>query len=127
MVQYNIIEVISPREILVSYGYENGAKKGDRLRIIEKGEPVVVNNKDYGTYDAVKAELTVHIAYEHFSLCRSVVTVNFSPITDLLSASMAASKTSPYSLDVDTSNLSHRKLPAITPIKVGDPVEVLPK
>lgn len=122
MVQYKVIEIISPKEILVSYGYENGAQKGDRLRIIEKGEPVILDNKNYGTYDAVKDEVTVHIAYEQFSLCKSATTFNFAPLTELLTAS-----TSTQSLNVDTSCLSNRKLPAITPIKVGDPVEVLPK
>lgn len=122
MLQYKVIEIINPKEILVSYGYENGAEKGDRLRIIEKGEPVVIDNKDYGTYDAVKAEITVDIAYEQFSLCRSAVAFNFAPLSELLAAS-----TSSQILNMDTSNLSNRKLPAITPIKVGDPVEVLPK
>lgn len=122
MLQYKVIEIINPKEILVSYGYENGAEKGDRLRIIEKGEPVVIDNKDYGTYDAVKAEITVDIAYEQFSLCRSAAAFNFAPLSELLAAT-----TSSQILNMDTSNLSNRKLPAITPIKVGDPVEVLPK
>lgn len=122
MLQYKVIEIISPKELLVSYGYENGAQKGDRLRILEKGDPIIIDNKNYGTYDAVKDEVTIHIAYEKFSLCKSATVINFAPLTGLLVAS-----TSSHSLNVDTSSLSNRKLPAITPIKVGDPVEVLPK
>lgn len=122
MIQYKVIEIISPKEILVNYGYENGAHKGDRLRIIEKGDPVIIDKKNYGTFDAIKDEVTIHIAYEQFSLCKSATVFNFAPLTELLAGSASA-----QALNVDTSNLTNRKLPVVTPIKVGDPVEILPK
>ncbi len=127
MGRYKVIELINANELLINYGFADGAKKGDRLRIIETGEPVIYDGKDYGTYDAIKADVVVHTAYEHFSLCKGTIELSFSPLTELLAASIGTGKSSPDYLNADKTQFSNRKLPEITPIKVGDPVIVLPE
>lgn len=127
MKQYKVIEIIDTKQLLINYGYADGAQKGDILRIVEKGDSVTFEEKDYGTYDAIKAELSIQAVYEKFSVCKNNVTLSFSPLTELIAASMTAGKPSAELLDVDKSQLTNRKLPKLTPIKVGDPVVVLPK
>ena len=127
MKQYKVIEIVNTKQLLINYGYADGAQKGDIIRIVEKGDPVIFEGKDYGTYDAIKAELSVQAVYEKFSVCKNIVTLSFSPLTELIAASMPTGKPNPELLDVDKNQLTNRTLPKITPIKVGDPVVVLPK
>ena len=128
MSRYKVLEILNTKEIIINYGFENGAQKGDKLRIVETGEPIIVDGKDYGTYDAIKAEVSVSVVYEKFSVCKSVITVSFSPLTEIIASTITRSTTTTDEpLNVDRSLISNRKLPAITPIKVGDRVVILSK
>ena len=67
MDKYKVIEVIDESALLIDYGLKDGARKGNTLRIIEKGKPVVIDGTNYGTLDAVKEVVEVDVPYENFS------------------------------------------------------------
>lgn len=122
---YQVIEIINKTTLLVSYGLVDGAKKGDKLRIYEKGEPVLDLNKQLlGTLDAVKSTITVVIPYEKFSLCQNAETVELELLGPLTQIARETKKIKNF--NVNQAELSHRKLPKPAPIKIGDCVSKIP-
>ena len=95
-----------------------GAKRGQTLRIIEKGPHILIDEHDYGTYDAIKAIVEIQAPYEQFSECKlfNYSTINvLSPLQSLLKQTkkeeMALSGVTPTPMPMP---------PTITPISVGD-------
>ena len=120
MDKYKVIEVIDESALLIDYGLKDGARKGNTLRIIEKGKPVVIDGTNYGTLDAVKEVVEVDVPYEHFSLCRKVIYKTENSLNPLASFEKTMRLLRPMNVDKD--NASHRELPSISPIEKGDTV-----
>lgn len=118
MKTYKVIEVIDESALLINYGLKNGARKGNTLRIIEKGKSVVIDGTDYGTLDAVKEVVEVDIPYDKFSLCRKVIYGTGNRLNPLVSFEEAMRLLRPMNVDKD--KVSHRELPSISPIEKGD-------
>jgi hypothetical protein len=116
--EYKIIEVIDNMTLLINYGFNDGAKKGDTLRIIDKGAPLIIDGIDYGTFDAVKDIVEVEIPYEKFSLCRNIVYAKTNFLNPL--ASFEKTMRSLRPMNVDEKSVSNRELPQPSPIKKGD-------
>lgn len=118
MDQYKVIEVIDESALLIDYGLKDGARKGNTLRIVEKGKPVVIDGTDYGTLDAVKEVVEVDVPYDNFSLCRKVIYKTENLLNPLASFEKTMRLLRPMNVDKD--KLSHRELPPISPIEKGD-------
>ena len=116
--EYEVIAIPNSNTLLINYGINNGAKRGQTLRIIEKGPRILIDEHDYGTYDAIKAIVKIHAPYEQFSECKlfNYSTINvLSPLQSLLKQTkkeeMTLSGVTPTPMPMP---------PTITPISVGD-------
>lgn len=120
-----VIEIINNMKILINYGANAGAKKGDSVRIIEQGEEITdpVTGNFLGTYDAIKAELEITTVYSDFSECQKIRRSYISPFESPLSRKYNTSSTE--SFDVNKTQETHRKTPDASEISVGDIVEIL--
>lgn len=124
MQEYKVIEIIDEYSIIVNIGSDKGLTTGDKLRIIEKGDPV--KNLDgivIGTVDIIKAEVEATIVYPSFSICQKIrhAIINIlDPLADLKHHSTKVEK-----LAVNQSHMSNRKIPPASPIEVGDIVVLL--
>lgn len=47
--EYEVIAIPNSNTILINYGLSKGAKRGQTLRIIEKGPHILIDEHDYGT------------------------------------------------------------------------------
>lgn len=122
---YKIIDIPSENSVLINYGFNDGAKKGDKLRIYQKGEDVIdPETGDYlGSLDLIKETLEVVIPYEQFSYCRKVNRSSYSLLSPLSQFEQIRKSYEP--LEVLESDISGKKFPKKEPIKVGDLVDVL--
>ena len=115
----NVIEIIDEYTIIVNIGSDGGLQKGDKLRIIEQGEPIQdLDGIEIGTVDIIKAEVEATVIYPSFSICQKLrhTLVNIlDPLADLKHQSTRAEK-----LSVNQADISHRKIPSAKPIAVGD-------
>lgn len=117
--EYKVIEIVSDKQILIDYGLEHGAEKGNSLRIIEKGEPVIIDGINYGAMDLIKEIVTVSIPYEKFSVCQKIITTSFdmmSPLTRLKRETREIA-----TLNVNAEDISNRTIKkGSSSIKKGD-------
>jgi len=118
MKNYKVIEIINNRALLIDYGTNDGAHHGDTLRIIDKGEPIIIDGIDYGTFDAIKDIVEVDIPYPKFSLCRKVLYKKENLLNPLASFERTVRTLQP--MNVDEKEVSNRKIPQPSPIKNGD-------
>ena len=116
--EYEVIAIPNSNTLLINYGLNKGAKRGQTLRIIEKGPRILIDEHDYGTYDAIKAIVEIHAPYEQFSEGKlfNYSTINvLSPLQSLLKQTkkeeMTLSGVTPTPMPMP---------PTITPISVGD-------
>lgn len=116
--EYEVIAIPNSNTLLINYGLNKGAKRGQTLRIIEKGPRILIDEHDYGTYDAIKAIVEIHAPYEQFCECKlfNYSTINvLSPLQSLLKQTkkeeMTLSGVTPTPMPMP---------PTITPISVGD-------
>ncbi|WP_322622226.1 hypothetical protein [Aedoeadaptatus coxii] len=120
--QYTVIKILSETEILVNYGAHEGAKNGDKLRIIVKGPEVTYNNKSFGTLDRIKECIEVTTIYEQFSICKKIIYTRQSILSPLAAIQSTSASIEPMNVDktqIDTTLFA----PEVTPIQVGDLVE----
>ena len=116
--EYEVIAIPNSNTLLINYGLSKGAKRGQTLRIIEKGPHILIDEHDYGTYDAIKAIVEIQVPYEQFSECKlfNYSTINvLSPLQSLLKQTkkeeMTLSGVTPTPMPMP---------PTITTISVGD-------
>lgn len=121
---YKVIEILNSKELIINYGSNQGAKAGDKIRIIKKGEEIIDpdTKENLGTLDIIKGELEVFQAYKKFSICRDITYEErniFNPIG-------ITRKHPIYSkLNVDEKDFTNRIPDTIPSIKVGDEVIIL--
>ncbi len=116
---YKVIEIVDDITLLIDYGFDNNAKRGDTLRIIEKGERVMIDGTDYGTLDPIKAIVEVITPYKQFSVCRKVMRGTVHLLDPLISARTTMLKMNP--LNVDAEDMTNRAIPtSALPVKKGD-------
>lgn len=120
--QYTVIKILSETEILVNYGTHQGAKNGDKLRIIVKGPEVTYNNKSFGTLDRIKEHVEVTTTYEHFSICKKIMYTRQSILSPLAAIQSTSASIEP--MNVDKTQIDKTLvIPEVSPVQVGDPVE----
>lgn len=118
---YKIIAIENETTVLIDYGLNDGAKKGDVLRIIEPGEDLIIDGVNYGAYDGIKAVIEVVTPYAQFSVCQRVVSRTSTPFSPVAVLQKTIARSVPLNVNKDdiSTNLS---APIITPIKIGDAV-----
>lgn len=120
--KYKVIAILDKKRIAINYGRNNQASKRDLVRVIEVGPEIIFEGKSYGTMDAIKAKLSIDTIYDNFSICTN------SSIENDINSSILSTFTSNIriyeDLDIDENQISNLKKPDITPISLGDIVEV---
>ncbi len=117
--RYKIIEIVNNTTVLIDYGFDEGAKSGDTLRIIKEGEPVIIDGVNYGALDIVKDIIEVEVPYEKFSICKKITRKNINPIDPLISLQRTMTYINP--LNVDRDQMSKRDVDGNSElIKKGD-------
>lgn len=125
MDEYKVIEIVDDKTLIINYGFEHGAKIGDKLRISELGEEIKTESgQSLGTLDIIKDTVSVDTPYELFSICRKIKYLEI-PILNPLSELVRKSKQI-ESLNVDQAAITNRQIPKAEPIKVGDKAMLLP-
>lgn len=126
MDNYRVIEIIDEYTLIINYGLDAGAQQGENLRIFTVGEPVLdpMDKSSLGTLDIIKGTVEVVTPYPAFSICKKIIRHELSILNPL--SNLVQTKKSINKLNVSDEDLSHRKLPDISPIKVGDNVMILP-
>jgi len=124
MKEYRVIEIVDEYEIIINYGSESGSKENEKVKIVERGRPVIdpETNEVLGTRDAIKAILVIHSVSEKFSTCRNRrITYNslLNPTLQLFKTTVDYEK-----LHVDPKEITDNKVLIDNPIRVGDKVIV---
>lgn len=122
---YRVIEILDELSILINYGSEDGAEKGEEVRVIAIGPEVIdpETNETLGTLDSIKAELTIETTYKNFSLCKKVVIIRENRLA-IPPGLLQTERRVLRPLSVDKENISHKKFPDESIIKIGDKVEI---
>lgn len=122
--KYKVIEIVNSKELIINYGINQGAKAGDKIRIIEKGEEIIDpdTKENLGTLDIIKGELEVFQAFKRFSICMDITYEE----RDLFNPIGVTRKRPIYNkLNVDQKDFTNRIPSTIPSIKVGDEVIIL--
>lgn len=123
--EYKVIRIINEETLIINYGYDKGAKIGDKVRIIQIGPEIYdINNDSLGTLDHIKAELEIIQTYSKFSLCQKIVRKISNYLRDPLMNFNIENK-SIEKLNVDSNEINSVNLSKDTVIHVGDNVEIL--
>lgn len=122
---YKVIEILNKKELLINYGENDGAKKGQHIRISDRGESVKdpETGEELGTLDVIKGTLEIYAVYPEFSICRDITRYE----RELLHGLGLKTKTETvyHPLNVEDGDITNRWPKPIPPIKVGDIIELL--
>lgn len=123
---YRVIEILDKYSVIINYGKLKGANKGDTIRIVEIGPEIRDIDTDLllGTLDRIKAELSIEVVYDNFSICRSIETLVNNVLVNPLNQFQVKSKRL-VELFVNEADISGKQFPEKMPIKVGDKVEIM--
>ena len=121
--EYEVIAIPTSKTVLINYGLKDGAKQGETLRIIQKGTDIIVNGKNYGSYDAVKAVIEISMPYEKFSECKIFKYFKVNVLSPLQSLMQQTRKESQEFSKITLTNTPTP--PPITPIILGDVVQLI--
>ena len=73
MREYKVLEIINDETAIIDYGMNEGAKKGDKLRIVKRGDEIFDKNKSLGFIYMTKDKVSVVETFEKFSICKKVL------------------------------------------------------
>lgn len=73
MREYKVLEIIDDETAIIDYGMNEGAKKGDKLRIVKRGDEIFDKNKSLGFIYMTKDKVSVVETFEKFSICKKVL------------------------------------------------------
>lgn len=121
-----VVEIIDEYSLLIDYGAEKGAVDGEKVRVIEVGPEVIhpKTKQKLGTLDSIKSELEIVDIYQHFSVCRKVVSETYNVLINPFSQ-FEKERSWIEKLNVDANEISHKSPPKDTTIAVGDLVQIL--
>lgn len=120
--EYEVIAIPTSKTVLINYGLKDGAKQGETLRIIQKGPDIIINDKNYGSYDAVKAVIEISMPYEKFSECKIFKCFKVNVLSPLQSLMQQTRKEAQEFSRITLTNTPTP--PPITPIILGDVVQL---
>ena len=119
---YKVIRIVDDKTIMINYGLYDKAKKGQKVKVFQKGEDIFDNSIWLGTLDIIKEDLEIVAVYDAFSLCQKIVYEQPNPY-QLLVSSQNINKVE--KLNVDKSEIENLKYKSDEPIKNGDLVKIL--
>ena len=121
---YTVVQIISKTSLIIDYGLINGAKKGDKLRIVAIGDSIIhpIENMDIGTIDTIKETVQVVIPYEEFSICQHIIIKSVASLTSATIASSIMNMTEIKDLNVDENDIKPISQIEAGVIRVGDSV-----
>lgn len=126
---YKVIAIPDDKTLIIDYGRKDQASKKDIVNVIEKGPEIIYDNKSYGTFDNIKAELKINEIYNEFSVCsnRYTTSVNASLkyFTDVAQNMGNLMKTVDVKLNVNEEEIKNLEKPKDSPISLGDMVEII--
>lgn len=123
-----VINIMNEKNIIIDYGYDSGAKIGDKVRIIEQGEPITnLKGQKIGTLDLIKENVEIVEAYPSFSVCQKIIEKSIPSIfgSALSQINLSNTERSVEPMDVYPNDITNLSFPKLTPIKKGDIVEIL--
>ena len=128
MENYRVIKILDDYSILINYGFSQGAKYGDDLRIYIPGEEIIdpVTGKNLGRLDKIKEIVTVSMPYENFSVCKKISN-KIIDVLNPLSAMFEKSIATQHKLNINESEYDSFTIKSKDPIVVGDIAHLLPK
>ena len=121
--KYKVIAILDNKRIAINYGRINNASKRDVVRVIEVGPEITYKNENYGTMDTIKANLSIDTIYDKFSICTNRNTEH--DITKSALSSFSSNFRIYEELNVNKEQISDLKKPKVSPISLGDVVEVI--
>lgn len=126
---YKVIAIPDDKTLIIDYGRKDQASKKDIVNVIEKGPEIIYDNKSYGTFDNIKAELKINEIYNEFSVCsnRYTTSVNASlkHFTDVAQNMGNLMRTVDGKLNVNEEEIKSLEKPKDSPISLGDMVEII--
>lgn len=126
---YKVIAIPDDKTLIIDYGRKDQASKKDIVNVIEKGPEIIYDNKSYGTFDNIKAELKINEIYNEFSVCsnRYTTSVNASLkyFTDVAQNMGSLMRTVDAKLNVNEEEIKNLEKPKDSPISLGDMVEII--
>lgn len=128
MENYRVIKILDDYSILINYGFNQGAKHGDDLRIYIPGEEIIdpVTGKNLGRLDKIKEIVTVSMPYENFSVCKKISN-KIIDVLNPLSAMFEKSIATQHKLNINESEYDSFTIKSKDPIVIGDIAHLLPK
>lgn len=121
--KYKVIAILDNKRIAINYGRNNKASKRDVVRVIEVGPEITYEGENYGTMDTIKANLSIDTIYDKFSICTNRNIEN--DITKSALMSFSSSIKIYEDLNVNKEQISNLEKPDISPISLGDMVEII--
>ena len=68
-----VINIMNNKNIIIDYGISQGAKRGQKVRVILEGEKIFnLDNIEIGTLDRIKETLEIVEIYDNFSICQKI-------------------------------------------------------
>ena len=128
MENYRVIKILDDYSILINYGFNQGAKHGDDLRIYIPGEEIIdpVTGKNLGRLDKIKEIVTVSMPYENFSVCKKISN-KIIDVLNPLSAMFEKSIATQHKLNINESEYDSFTIKSKDPIVIGDIAHLRPK
>ena len=123
---YKVIEIVDNTHIIINYGTAQGAREDKQVRVFSIGRSVVdpETNEDLGTWNVIKATLTITEAFRYFSIC-SNKEVKTSSVLEPFPSGFTRTVTKFNNINVDENQITNNKNEPAAPIQVGDFVEIL--
>lgn len=120
--EYRIINIIDKFSVIINYGKEDGAKRGNQVRVFKEGEAIYDGEKYLGSLDIVKADLEIVMVYEKFSICKCIERTTRNPFMVL---NFERTVTEVKELNVEKEDFSNLKYRTNEPLKIGDSVKII--
>lgn len=120
----HVINIMNNKNIIIDYGILQGAKRGEKVRIILEGEKIFnLDNTEIGTLDRIKETLEIVEIYDNFSICQKITST--FPLYSFAQLDLSQGIRKAEKLNVDTEDITNLNYPSDQPIKKGDIVEIL--
>lgn len=119
-----VINIMNNKNIIIDYGISQGAKRGQKVRVILEGEKIFnLDNIEIGTLDRIKETLEIVEIYDNFSICQKIIST--LPLYSFAQLDLSQEIKKVQELNVDTEDITNLTFPSEQPIRKGDMVEIL--
>lgn len=126
--EFKVIKIIDRYNILIDAGKESdpNIKNSTIFEVYLPGEEVIIDGKEYGKLDFVKAELEIKQLYPKMTLCQNNKIIKTNPFMNRLASVTAIStieEVAPLNIDKNSQDEKFKYF-GDTEIRVGDLVRI---